>query len=403
MRFRWCAALAVAGLWIPVADAADDLSMIGQVDVRWIQSTGAMSYLNGGLGILRFDPEHEDLRLGRMFVAPRIRLTDAVTLHAVVDTYGDHDRNPIDLSEFWIDVRPFPERPVRWRVRVGAFHMPISLENRGVGWTNVYTITPSAVNTWLGEEFRTIGAEFEARWLGASTGYLGDLAFVASAFGWNDPAGKLLADRGFALTDRPSTLFGGLGQPPITFYHEIDHKAGYYAGLDWRHHDRLEIRALRYDNRADPGSRSEAGTAWRTRFWSFGARLEPAAPWTFIAQYIDGDTAVGPDSAGDDQFVMNYHAIFGLASFEWRRERVTARFDDFQTQQVSGFYGPNRDNSGHAWTIGWTHEFGDDWQVAAEWIRASSQFPPRASHGVPVALTESQVQIAVRYRFQLAL
>ncbi len=399
----WHATLAMIGCQCTAAACGDErLALAGTVDLRWVHSTAETSYLNGGVGTLRFDPDHEDLRLGRAFLAARLRLTDTVTVHAVVDAYGDHDRNPVDLSELWAELRPFPTSALRWRLRVGAFHMPISLENRAAGWSDVYTITPSALNTWLGEEFRTIGAEFEARWLGASSGYLGDLSLVAAAYGWNDPAGALVADGGFALTDRPSTLFGGLSRPPLTFYHEIDRKPGYYAGLVWRHHDRLELRALRYDNRADPGAATAAGGgAWRTRFSSFGARLEPTAHWTFIAQYLDGDTAIGPDSARDDQFQMGYHAAFGLASLEWGRERLTARFDDFHTQQISGFYGPPTDESGHAWTVGWMHELGGQWQLAAEWIRVASRFPPRVNYGKPPGLLESQTQLALRYRFRL--
>ena len=402
---RWlCLPCLSACLWAGYAAAGDQLNVIGELDVRWIHATGETSYLNGGVGTLRFDPDHEDLRLGHAFLAPRLRLTDAVTLHAVVDAYGDHDRNPVDLSEFWAELRPFPTSPLRWRARIGAFHMPVSLENRGAGWSSVYSITPSALNTWMGEEFRTIGAEVEARWLGASSEYLGDFAVVAAAYGWNDPAGLLVAERGFALTDRPSTLFGGLGRPPQTFYHEIDRKPGYYGGLSWRHHDRLEIRALRYDNKADPGTSTVAGGgAWRTRFSSFGGRLEPTVHWTFIAQYVDGDTVIGPDSDAFNQFRMTYHVAFGLASYEWGAKRLTIRFDDFGTHQRSGFFGPPANESGHAWTAAWMHDLGEHCQLAAEWIRVWSQFPPRAMFGVPPALIESQVQISLRYRFQLGV
>ena len=66
---------------------------------------------------------------------------------------GDHDRNPVDLNEFWIDVRPFPTNSIRWHAKTGAFHMPVSLENRGVGWSDVYSITPSALNTWMSVGF----------------------------------------------------------------------------------------------------------------------------------------------------------------------------------------------------------------------------------------------------------
>jgi hypothetical protein len=390
-------------LWASAAGAQDRLSVNGGVDLRWVHATGDSSYLNGGLGKLRFDPEHEGSQFGRAFLAPNWRVTDIVTVHAVIDAYGDHDRNPVDISEFFLDVRPFPTTSVRWRARVGAFFMPVSLENRGIGWTDVYSITPSAVNTWLGEEFRTIGAEVEARWLGASSGYLGDVALVAAAYGWNDPAGVLIAQRGFALTDRPSTLFGGLGRPPTRFYYEIDRKPGYYGGITWRHHDRLEVRALRYDNHGDPGAATEAGGgAWRTRFSSLGARLEPSAHWTFIAQYLDGDTAVGADSTGEDQFYLKFHAAFALASFDRARERVTARYDDFHTHQLSGFYGLPSNDAGHSWTFAWSHECGEHWQLVAEWIRVISRFPPRLALGEPAEQVESQLQLAARYRFDLA-
>jgi hypothetical protein len=399
MRLCGAIALIAAAAWESHAAAQDRLSLTGEIDVRWVQATGAKSFLNGGLGALRFDPEHESFRLGYALLASRLRITDILTAHVVADAYGDHDRNFVDLSEAFIEARPFPAHSLRWSAKVGAFFMPVSLENRGPGWTDVYSITPSALNTWVGEEFRTIGAEVEVRWLGASRDYLGDVSLVGAVYGWNDPAGALIANRGFALTDRPSTLFGGLGRPPINFYHEIDHRPGYYGGLTWRHHDRMEIRALRYDNRADPNAQTTTAYAWRTRFSTVGMRLEPTAPWTFIVQYMDGDTTIGPDVAGELQFKMILRTAFALASFEWNRERFTTRFDDFRTHQLSGFYGPLSDERGHAWTLSWMHDLPEGWQFAAEWIRATSRFPPRVDHGEAAGLIESQLQLAVRYRF----
>jgi hypothetical protein len=281
--------------------------------------------------------------------------------------------------------------------------MPVSLENRGIGWTNVYSITPSAANTWIGEEFRTIGTELEARWLGASSGYFGEVAVIAAAYGWNDPAGVLLTSRGFGLTDRPSELFGGLGRPPLDFYHEIDRKVGYYGGLSWTHHDWLELRALRYDNHGDPGAATEAGgSAWRTRFTSLGASVEPIEHWTFIAQYLDGDTTVGADSLGPQQFYLRFHTDFVLGSVDWAHERLTVRYDDFDTHEVRGSYAPPVDQTGHGWTFAWSHRFGEHWQSVVEWLRVASVFPPREELGESPAQVESQFQLAVRYRFKLA-
>jgi hypothetical protein len=390
---------ALAAFAPPRAGAQDRLTLDGDLDVRWVHATGEPSFLNGGLGLLRFDPAHEGLELGRAFLAPTWRIVDIVSLHAVLDTYGDHNRNPVDLSEFYLSVRPFPTGPVSFRARVGAFYMPVSLENRGIGWSDVYSITPSAVNSWIGEEFRTVGAEMEARWRGASSGYLGDFALIGAAYGWNDPAGALLAERGFTLSDRPSTLFGYLGSPPLGFYHEIDRRPGYYGGLAWRHHDRLEMRALRYDNRADPTASTQSGFyAWRTRFSSFGARLEPDAHWTFVAQALDGNTAVGGDDSA--QFYMRFRAAFALASYEWGRQRLTGRYDEFHTHQLSGFLGPPHNQDGHAWTIAWTYDLGEHWQFLSEWLRAAGNFPPRLALDEPLMQTQRQFQLAARYHFK---
>ena len=53
-------------------------------------------------------------------------------------------------------------RPVSWSVKAGAFFPTISLENDDLGWTSPYTLTPSAINSWIGEELRTIGSEAHA-------------------------------------------------------------------------------------------------------------------------------------------------------------------------------------------------------------------------------------------------
>lgn len=402
VRLGACAVLASL-LGIASASAQDRLDLTAEADVRWVAASGAPSYLNGGEGLLRFDPEHEDLRLGYALLAARLRISDTLTAHVVADAYGDHDRNFIDLSEAYLEARPFPSNAIRWSAKAGAFFMPVSLENRGPGWTDVYTITPSALNTWIGEEFRTIGTQVEARWLGASQGYLGDVALVGAIYGWNDPAGELLADRGFGLTDRPSTLFGGIGQPPEEAYHEVDRRPGYYGGLMWRHHDWLELRALRYDNRADPYAETTTAYAWHTRFSTVGARLEPTEHWTFIAQYLDGTTATAADIVTESLFVMNYRTAFTLVSLKQHRERFTVRFDDFQTHQVAGYYGLPPNELGHAWTLGWMHDFGQGWTTALEWIRATSEFPPREEYEETDGLIESQLQLAVRYRIHAAL
>lgn len=398
-----CGVLAASGV---VAQEQQRLSVTGELDVRWVDATGAPSFFDGGLGLLRFDPHHDGARLGHALLVSDLQLTDFLSAHVTADAYGDHDSRFAGISEAYLEAHPSPVGSIEWNAKVGAFFMPVSLENGGPGWTDVYTLTPSALNTWIGEEFRTIGTQLQARWIGANYGYPGDVSFTASAYAWNEPAGSLLQERGFALTDRPSNIFGSLGEPATSFYHELDTRPGYYAGLTWRHRDFLQVRALHYDNLANPQASNAADTiyAWHTRFTTGGVQLQPSDGLSFVAQYLHGDTTSGEPT--DDQgplFRMNYRAVFGLASFQWQRERLTARYDDFRTEQTSEVLAPPTDQRGHAWTVGFQHRLAKDWQLAAEWIHVSSSFPPRVEIGEADAIVESQFQVSVRYRFHTGL
>jgi hypothetical protein len=77
------------------------------------------------------------------------------------------------------------------------------------------------------------------------------------------------------------------------------------------------------------------------------------------------------------------------------------RYDDFRTHQLSGYYGPPSNDAGHSWTFAGSHECGDHWQLVAEWLRVTSTFPPRLALGEAAAQVQSQLQLAVRYKFQL--
>ncbi|MFO1466714.1 MAG: hypothetical protein U1F35_09795 [Steroidobacteraceae bacterium] len=381
--------------------AGDRLELQGLLDLRAVYADGLTSFLYGGSGRLRFDADHEGVRVGRLMLAGRYRISDVWTFNAVGGSWADPDKHPVDLTEAWFDARPFPRGPVRYRLRVGAFQLPASLENRAVGWSTPYSLSSSAINTWLGEEIRILGSELEAKWIGASQGYFGEVAVQAAVFGWNDPAGDLIASRGWAIGERQSTLFGGLGRPRESFYREIDGRPGYYAGLSWRHHDQWEVRALRYDNRADPGATNSDDIAWRTQFTSLGVRWEPDERWTVIAQTMQGQTYVGGDAVPQEQYAESFRSWFVLGSRQWGAGRLTLRYDRFSTHQHSGEYSPFTDDDGHGLMLAYLYDFDAHWQAVGEWQQVSSRFPPRVLYGDPVAAREKLLQLSVRYRFKL--
>lgn len=366
------------------------------IDLRAIASDGARSYLDGGLGDLQYDSQHAGARLGGVWLDYNGSVQDV--LHFVVDAvgYGDGNRFPLDLTQAFVEWRPFPIGLWRSRVKVGAFYAPISFENWLVGWRSPYTLSFSAINTWVGEELRTIGAEYDLDWLGRQRGYPWQLGLTASLYGWNDPAGTLMAVRGWALDDRQTTLFGRIGAAgsgPVDglreFYGNFGGGPGYYVGANAKYQGSLELRALHYDNLVNPDAYSAAlgNFAWHTYFDSAGASWTPTRHWTVISQWLTGDTCVGSEPA-----CYEFSSAFLLGSWQLGPDRLSARYDGFQMHSESGPY-PNF-NRGHAWTFAYEREFNSHFSVALEELRVNSSLSARMFVREPEVLAENELQLA---------
>jgi hypothetical protein len=193
---------------LALAGQAAAQSVDFSADLRAIAAQGLPSYLNGGLGELRFDPDHDGLALGYLRAGFHDDLSDLVHINVQAFLYNTQDNNPIDLTEAYAELRPVPQSAWRSRLKLGAFYPGISLENRMSGWRSPYTLSPSAINTWVGEEIRTIGAEYNLDWLGLQTGHPFEFGATAALYGWNDAAGVVMASRGWAIDDRQTGLFG---------------------------------------------------------------------------------------------------------------------------------------------------------------------------------------------------
>ena len=374
------------------------------VDVRLVSSQGERSVVNGGLGTLRYDDSQSGLRLGRARFALSETFGEVWSLHLDASSWADHDRNPVDLTEAYLQFRPYPfGTGYRFRLKAGAFYAPISLENRAAGWESPYTLSYSAINTWVAQELRTIGAEGQIDWLGTRTSHAFDLALLGGVFGWNDPAGMVIADRGFSLSDRQTTLFGRVGAPhsgplpPMQLFGEIDHRAGFYTGVEARYFDRVVVRALHYDNRGDPAAFDAAtgNFAWNTHFNAIGIRAQSADGWTAIVQYLDGEAALAP-SSGYDGEGYPFKARFALVSRETTHGRISLRYDSFAVNSESD-EGEGAQH-GHAWTAAYVFEPDARWRFTLEWLRVVSDAENRPLYlGVPARATETQVQLAARF------
>ncbi len=374
-----------------------------ELDARLVSSDGEKSVLDGGFGALRFGDDKSGLQLGRVRFALSQNLGEVWSLHLDASDWGDHDKNPVDLTEAYLQWRPYPFDGLRLRVKAGAFYAPISLENREAGWESPYTLSSSAINTWVGEELRTVGVEGQLDWLGTHTGHVWDLGLTGAVYGWNDPAGVMLANTGFMLDDRQTTLFGRVGQvgsspiPPAELFHEIDGRAGVYVGVEARYLDRVVVRALHYDNRADPAA-LDSGTgelAWLTRFNSAGIRVESAIGWTAIAQWLKGETFVQPDTI---RLGFPFEAKFLLVSKRIGRHTLSARYDKFEV--LTDFSSTEGDGAqyGHAWTLAYLFEPSAHWRFTLEWLDVRTDSSAREEYsGSAGFVAERKLEAAFRY------
>jgi hypothetical protein len=372
------------------------------LDLRAVSSDGRESFLDNGQGKLRFDEDHQGIQLGRLRAAWNQPLGEVFSAHVEASTWDDDDKNPIDLTEAFLEYRPYPRDGWRTRVRLGAFYPPMSLENRAIGWETPYTITPSAISSWIGEEIRTIGLEGQIDWLGTRLGHDFDLQLTAAVFGWNDPAGTMLGAHGFAFHDRQTTLFGRVGAPqpdPLfakkELFHEIDDRPGYYVGAQVRYLDRAVLNVLHYDNRADPTAElpSIRDLAWLTKFDAVALRIETGGGWTVLLQGLDGTTVIDPGF----YLEWKFDSQSALLAKRMGAHMLTVRYDEFNVL-FRGDPLESGSEDGNAWALAYSYDSGEHWRFALEWLRVDSDVPARVELlGEPAFARESKVEFSARY------
>jgi hypothetical protein len=415
MRGR--AALLLAA-WAWSAAAEDRHVLEGAVEVAAIAaSTPFDNWLDEGEGKLRYDEDDGPLEFSRAFLAYRGRLADTVVAHATLNFHDTKDR-PVDLTEAFVEWRPVPRNAWRVRSRVGAFYPKLSLENVEPGWGSPYALSASAINTWIGEELRTVGAEVRVSRVLDQVAFTPEIAFEGAVFWANDPTGALLNWRGWSLHDRQTGITSSLPLPGIPAiepwipvpdnsrglepFEEIDHRAGYYAGVEWRIGDAFRLKYFHYDNHGDPEATQGDDYAWQTRFDHLGVQATLPGDVGLIGQWMDGITRMGPDLGPWHVWDSGFDSRFVLLTRAFGRHRVTARWDDFDVQPYND---PdkytNRDN-GYAWTAAWLYQWSDRLRVGAEYVAIATEHCDIEQcawvfNGLPRTSRQNLVQLSVRW------
>jgi hypothetical protein len=206
-------------------------------------------------------------------------------VHLLARTNEDGSRRGrAGVVEAWLD-QNLERGDHRLRFMEGAFFLPGSRENVDALWESPYTISSSALNSWMGEELRPIGVDaaytFRRRWTVAATAYRG-----------NDTFGSLPAVRGWALHDR-WTLLGEHVPVDDEYFTSVsaenDGRIGWAARGRWNT-DRLTVQVMRIDNRADALEYGDL-VNWLTRF-DIASVDVTQGDWTFVAEGGHGFTDV---------------------------------------------------------------------------------------------------------------
>jgi hypothetical protein len=389
------------------------LDVTGYLEGRLVVSGATRSWEEGGLGKIRYGSGDGDIH-------PLARVEGAVVLEPkfgfdwsgyVALIANSQQRTAVDITEAYLQYKPAPNAAFGFRAKAGAFYPPISRENGAIAWTSPYTLTSSAINGWVGEELKTIGGEFTVFHRGSDV----EVALSGAAFMANDPAGTLLAWRGWSLNDRETGFFdrlqlaqvriirptGGLFRqaPTEKPFHEIDGRAGYYANLAIDAGDYGKLTALVYDNNADDRDIEKGQWAWLTQFWALGYKAALPAEIDFIAQYMDGRTTVITIPAPVGPIVStDYWSAFGMVSKEWDRHRISFRAEYFKTIDRDTF--PDNNNErGTAFTLAYIFRPAVNQRLTLEFLRVNSRRPERVFMGLAESAHENQTQLSYRFFF----
>ena len=405
-------------LWACLAaQPAFAVEISGLLDLRLGASDSAQSWPNGGLGKTRFDRSSTGLRVGQGFLKLQGDVLDAVT-GSVVFSAADDRKGVLDVNEAWLAWNPVPTSAWKSQLRVGAFFPVTSLEidYDSIGWTPRDTISSSAINSWIGEELRTVGLEYKLLRNGRQAGSAHDFGFTAGVFAANDPAGALLAWRGWSISDRITGLtetisladlpaFKATGALPsqtrsMNVFRELDQRLGFYASAQYAYAGKFELAAMRYDNRGDPMVLQDGQYAWLTRFNHVGARLKNVetfvGKWEFSAQWLAGDTLMGPGAV-----YVDFASWFLLASRPLGPGSLAIRYDQFSTSERAADLLPNDPNSetGRALALAYRWTLSPQLSLVSEFLVVQSERAARLLLGQPAQQVERSFSTSLRWSF----
>lgn len=410
-------ACALAALWPASASAESGVKLFApdtvalSGDVRLVAVDGETSWVDEGFGKLRSGSGGNGLRvrpqLGNLNLIWQPQFSWSLSATVVASLQGG-ERTSAGLSQAYLSFRPMRGDKLAFSARAGLMWPPVSLEHEGADWHVMHSITPSAINSWIGEEVRPVALE------GTLAAHLGQhrLRGTFAVMAANDTSGTLLTFRGWALHDRTTLAFRREPLPPLPeafeyyqpqFTHPLldvhpgfAHRPGYYAKLAWQPPVPVRLELFRYDNRADPEDvNADVEWGWRTQFDSAGLVADLGAGTELDVQALSGRTRMGLAEGGRRWVDDRFRSAYALLSRPFGQLRLAARADLFATRNRGSMIGGDQDERGWAAMVAGQRSWGPVTGLI-ELLHVSSRRDDRADVGLAPRQRQTQLQAAVR-------
>ena len=416
---RYVAVPVIAGVLLFGSGATYALTLSESVTVkgffegRIAVTDGPLGWEHRGLGKTRFGGDGNTRTVahteGAAVIAVNINWD--WTLFFNISADAGRRKNPVDIVEAFARYKPAPNGLTSFSARIGAFFPPVSFENTGLAWTSPFTLTSSAINTWVGEELRTFSGEATIRRRLSA----GEVSATAAVFAANDPAGVLLAWRGWAVSDREAGVLERLPLAPLRIIqpdgsipqqapwvepaHGIDSRPGVYGAVEAQISDLGTARVMVYDNLARKTAFDGDQYAWHSRFVSVGGRAMLPGEIDLVVQGMIGDTAMGLTALNRALVDVDYASAFVLLSRAWDQHRLSFRAEYFET--VDRDLTPDDANGEHGNSVTLAYVFypAERHRLTVEALNVFSQRSERGFIGIPHKSHETQVQASYRIFF----
>ncbi len=406
-------AAAAALFLLPTSPAVAQITMQGFVAARAAATDAPLSWIDGGYGrLLGGDGDGAAAALGaeaRLEVTYTASSAWSARAHLGARAEQHAEGRNFGVIEAFID-RRWALNSSSVQLRIGQFFLPTSLENIDSLWVSPYTLTHSALNSWIGEEFRPLGADLR---LGHALDSGNRLDLAITAFQNNDASGSLLAWRGFSLHDRVSSFGETLPLPALSsladpsifgdqndagtkpFGSDLDGRIGFAARARFST-DRSVWQLSAVNTRGDR-ELYRGEYSWQTRFliagWEFKAL---GAGWGYAAELLHGNTRMGLN--GGPHANIDMTTAYALASCGAGLWRYSLRAETFQVDDIDRSIAEINDEDGRAFTLAALRQI-DQWRVGLEYLYIDGERPAAAVEGQPLQAGGHQLKLEARYVF----